>query len=497
MHTRLVNEMVIMSIASLNMRISMLVDWFLHPSIKTDRDLVNQARVFLISHIFGPVLGSAVPAALFILDPTPGFEVAVLTVSIAGFWVFPFLLRAFGRYNLLSVLSVQNLIFCILWSCYFYGGIKSPTLPWVLTIPLLAFFYIGPSTYMRSIVIGLFAANVAVFLGVAMIAPPVPNDVPAEDIEGLGIVSTVAVALYVTMMALYYAKVFASQSELESEMRGHLATSAELKQATEEAERAGAAKAEFLAKMSHELRTPLNAVIGYSQMLLEDASDEGDVETVKDLEKIHGAGHHLLKLINEVLDLSKIDAGMMEVYYEEASLAGLVRETVDECRAHAAAHNNIVSLDMDNSIGPVIIDQQKVKQILSQVLDNAVKFTRHGFIRIRVTRSGDEVQIAVNDTGVGISPADLPTLFEQFTVLGDASSSKYGGTGLGLALSQKLCRLMGGDISVRSESGVGSCFTISFVMAGAPTSTWDQSAVATQREQTIFLPQMQGSVVAA
>ena len=137
--------------------------------------------------------------------------------------------------------------------------------------------------------------------------------------QGLGLVSTVAASLYVTMMALYYAKIQASQAEIESEMRQHMATASALRLATEEAERAGAAKAEFLAKMSHELRTPLNAVIGYSQELLEDTEFES--KHMEDLTRIHSAGQHLLKLIDEVLDLSKIEAGKMELDLEETDLA--------------------------------------------------------------------------------------------------------------------------------------------------------------------------------
>ena len=152
----------------------------------------------------------------------------------------------------------------------------------------------------------MFAANLAIFSSFYLFGYPIKNDLPVAAMQGLGLVSTTAASLYVAMMALYYAKIQASQTEIESEMRQHMATASALRLATQEAERAGAAKAEFLAKMSHELRTPLNAVIGYSQILLEDAANEGDSESIADLNKIHAAGQHLLKLVNEVLDLSKI-----------------------------------------------------------------------------------------------------------------------------------------------------------------------------------------------
>ena len=453
-----------MSLASISTRITSMVDWFIHPSLRADRDRINQARVFLISHLFGPFIGSAVPIALYMIDPTPGMDIAVLTASILGFWLFPPLLKKFGNYNTLAILSVENLIFCILWSCYFYGGVKSPTLPWVPTIPLLAFFYIGASAVLRTMVIVLFAANLLVFLGVSMLVAPPVNDLPTVDAEWLGIISTIAVALYVTMMALYYAKVYESQAELESEMREHLATAAELRRATGDAERASAAKAEFLAKMSHELRTPLNAVINYSEILLEDARDEGDEEIVADLNKIHSAGKHLLKLINEVLDLSKIDAGMMGVFNEVSNIGEIIRLVVDELREEATEHGNVVNIDIDNELGRAYVDQQKLQQILSQTLENAVKFTKGGLITVHAypTKKNrkDYFAIEVRDTGIGISEEELPRLFEHFTVLGDASSSKYGGTGLGLALSLRLCRLMSGDISAKSKLGEGSTFTI-------------------------------------
>jgi signal transduction histidine kinase len=448
------------SLAALNE----LVDWFIPAEIAADREHRKQARMFLISHLFGPFIGNVVPLALYILDPNPGYAVAVLAASITGFWIFPFVLRAVGHYNLLALISIQNLMFCILWSCFFYGGVTSPTLPWVLTIPLLAFFYIGSSPKLRLIVLGMFALNFLAFWGFTMAGFA---RMPAMDfaaLQGLGLVSTVAASLYVTMMALFYAKVLASQGELESEMRGHLKTAAELRRATEEAERAGAAKADFLAKMSHELRTPLNAVIGYSQLLLEDATDENDTETAADLERIHSAGHHLLHLVNEVLDLSKIEAGKMELDNEPIAVAPLVDNAIAHFKTAAEKAGNRITAQFDPALGTIICDGSKLKQVLFQLLDNAVKFTRNGSITVKARRIGPEsapcVSIRVEDTGIGIAREQIDELFEQFTVGDDSSSSKYGGTGLGLALGRKLCRLMQGDIIVESREGHGSAFTI-------------------------------------
>jgi signal transduction histidine kinase len=441
-----------------------LVSYFIPPDIAADRDARNRAHVFLVSHILGPFIGNVVPIALYVLDPEPGYAVAVLAISITVFWVFPFVLRAGAPYNPLALVSIQNLIFCILWSCYFYGGVTSPTLPWVLVIPLLAFFYLGSSKTLRLIVMIMFAANLAIFSTFYLFGYSIKNDLPVAAMQGLGLVSTVAASIYVAMMALYYAKILASQTELESEMRQHMATASALRLATEQAERAGAAKGEFLAKMSHELRTPLNAVIGYSQILLEDAEDEGDSQSIADLNKIHGAGQHLLKLVNEILDLSKIEAGKMELDLEETDLAGMLAEIAEAASPAARKNGNELICNIGPDLGTALCDATKFRNMAGQLLDNAAKFTQNGKVELVAERnrdaSSDVLVIQVIDSGIGITPDQITHLFEKFTVADDSSTSKYGGTGLGLALCQKLCKLMGGEVSVDSEVGRGSRFTI-------------------------------------
>ena len=441
-----------------------LVNYFIPASIAADRDARNRAHVFLVSHILGPFIGSVVPITIFVLDPSPGYDVAVLAGSITAFWIFPFMLRAGVPYNPLALASIENLIFCIFWSCYFYGGVTSPTLAWVLVIPLLAFFYVGSSSSLRLIVMAMFAVNVAIFGFFYFFSFEINSKLPVAAMQGLGLVSTTAAAIYVAMMALYYAKIQASHSELEGEMREHMATAVALRAATEEAERASAAKADFLAKMSHELRTPLNAVIGYSQILLEDAEMEGDHASVSDLTKIHTAGQHLLKLVNEVLDLSKIEAGRMELDLEETDLAGLLLEIAENAKPAAARNSNQFRCTISPYLGTALCDTGKFQNMVGQLLDNAAKFTQHGRVELTAKRvvNGDDDQLVVDviDTGIGIAPDQITHLFEKFTVADDSSTSKSGGTGLGLALSQKLCKLMGGEVAVESELGRGSRFTV-------------------------------------
>lgn len=451
------------------------VNWFIPPSIADDKELRKQARLFLISHLLGPFIGSSVPLAFYLFDPSPNWNIVVLAISIVGFWVFPFVLRAIGRYHLLALISIQNLMFCILWSCYFYGGVTSPTLAWVLTIPLLAFFYIGDSVKLRYAVLWMFAFNLAGFGLLYYLLPTPEHEIPIQAMHGLGLVSTAAAAAYVAMMAVYYGRALATQAELEAVVRQQRVTAHHLRTAAIEAERAGRAKAEFLAKMSHELRTPLNAVIGYSQMLLEDAEETGDDEDVPDIERIHAAGVHLLRLVNNVLDLSKIEAGRMDLFIEPFSLESTIRSAIEEARAQADENGNTIALTIAADLGTLRGDQTKTQMIVANVVRNAVKYTKDGSVEIICSKvldgSQEMARIEVRDTGIGIDPKDLPTIFEQFASVNSERSSQYGGTGVGLALTRQLCRMMGATIDVASELGQGSTFGINLPLIASSQPT--------------------------
>ena len=450
------------------------VDWFIPPSLAADKDKRKQARLFLISHLVGPFIGNTVPLALYLFDPNPGWDMAILALSISGFWVFPIVLRTFAHYELLALLSIQNLMFCILWSCYFYGGVTSPTLPWVLTIPLLAFFYIGNSVRLRYAVLAMFLVNSLGFGLVSYFDPAADHGIPQAALQGLGIVSTIAAAAYVVMMATYYGRALSSQAELETVVREQRITAQHLREAVVEAERASKAKAEFLAKMSHELRTPLNAVIGYSQMLLEEAEDTGETEDVPDIERIHAAGVHLLRLVNNVLDLSKIEAGHMDLFVTGFSLDGVLRSAAEECRPLAEANGNSLSVEIDKDVSLINGDECKTQSVIGNVLKNACKYTRNGRVEVRCSRAAlngrEAVGIEIRDNGIGIDAKDLPHIFDRFTNVDDETSTKYGGTGIGLALTRELCRLLGGTISVRSTLGEGSVFTILLPMDQTPAA---------------------------
>jgi GAF domain-containing protein/CheY-like chemotaxis protein len=223
-------------------------------------------------------------------------------------------------------------------------------------------------------------------------------------------------------------------------------------------------KSEFLASMSHELRTPLNAIIGYSEMLEEEAGELGQEALVPDLQKIHAAGKHLLELINAVLDLSKIEAGKMDLLIEPFDVAALVTDVAAVVRPLAEKNGNRLEARCDVGVGEMRADLTKVRQALFNLLSNACKFTERGRVTLTASReagaASDTVVFAVSDTGIGMTEEQLGRLFQEFTQAEATTSRRYGGTGLGLALSRRLCRLMGGDVTVESAHGRGSTFTV-------------------------------------
>jgi signal transduction histidine kinase/ActR/RegA family two-component response regulator len=252
--------------------------------------------------------------------------------------------------------------------------------------------------------------------------------------------------------------------ELEEEVFQRKQAQEELLKAKHAAEEANRAKSTFLANMSHELRTPLNAIIGYSEMLEEEARDTSKIENVQDLRKIQSAGKHLLSLINDVLDLSKIEAGKMGLHLETFEVSHVIEEMVTTLQPAAAKNGNSIQVHLADKVSTMRADVTKVRQILFNLLSNACKFTDHGTVAVDVDRIRFEdrewIQFQVRDTGIGISAKQKENLFQEFAQADASIARKYGGTGLGLAITHRFVQLMKGHIWVESEPAKGATFTV-------------------------------------
>jgi signal transduction histidine kinase/CheY-like chemotaxis protein len=272
-----------------------------------------------------------------------------------------------------------------------------------------------------------------------------------------------------------------------------------LAEAREAADAANKAKSAFLANMSHELRTPMNAILGYSEMLVEDAEDQGKQEIVPDLKKINQAGTHLLALINDVLDLSKIESGKMKAFAEDIGVGALVDEVVATAQPLTDRNRNQFRVERGDNLGIAHQDLTKLRQSLFNLLSNAAKFTQEGTVTLRVVREQergvDWLTFAVSDTGIGIPKDKIDRVFEEFSQADDSTTRDYGGTGLGLAISRRFCRLLGGDLTLESQPGEGSTFTIQLpaMLPGSETSETQVEAVPAETEARLETTRQAGS----
>ena len=237
----------------------------------------------------------------------------------------------------------------------------------------------------------------------------------------------------------------------------------EIEEKNRQLQQASENKSQFVSSMSHELRTPLNAIIGLTEMMVTNAARFGTEKAMEPLQRVNRAGTHLLGLINQVLDLSKIEAGKLELNPQTVQLAPLIEEVIGTARQLAEQNKNRLILNAQENLGALTVDPLRLRQILFNLLSNACKFTKEGEVKLQARRMADGrdvIELSVSDTGIGMTPEQQAKLFEEFTQADATTAQRFGGTGLGLAITRKLARMMGGDVTVTSQPGKGSAFTV-------------------------------------
>ena len=428
--------------------LSDLLDYFIPPDMQVNPEAHRRARMFMLSHVFGPVIGSSLPLYLVIMGISRDYRAAVFFFSILAFWLYPFVLRWTGRYQTLALISVQNLIFCVLWACYSFGAMGSPFVPWILLFPLLAFLYLPPTGWVRNVLLAQIFGSLSIFLAMVVNDYDFPH-VNLEHLQVIGMISMAGVAIYFAMMSLYFAKMFHEQREFSRELNGLVSTSDNVRNLTAAANQASAAKADFVASMSHELRTPLNAIIGYSQLLLEEALDEDDRESVADLGNVNKAGSALLRLIDDILDYSRIEAGKMPVNASYSSVTENLPRWAP--KLDAALGGRGYSL--------VIVPGQGADFVFSTDWDALGGALRHLATGIAARTSGTHaLTLSIEPNGLGgvtmaltedkstMTIIPQTSVHETFDHHDDMSPTKYGGTGIEIALAHKFAQLIDGVI---------------------------------------------------
>ena len=433
--------------------LSRFLDYFIPDELIAEPASHRRARMFMISHVFGPVLGNSLPVYLYAMNICRDYRVFVFFFSILAFWIYPFVLRYTKKYSTISIVSVQNLIFCGLWACYAFGGLNSPFLPWILIFPLLAFLYQPQAGWIRNILLTQIFGSVGLFIAL-MLSEHRPPYIDLDEMQTIGMISMGSVAVYFAMMSLYFARMFLEQRNFAQELRSLDSISDNVQNLTISAQQASAAKANFVASMSHELRTPLNAIIGYSHLLMEEAEDEQDEESLRDLQNVHESGSSLLSLIDDILDYSRIEAGKMPLNPSFGSVETHLEEwrtAIGKALAPTGYHFDIAMAEGAKLSGKT--DWKLLGQALNHICAATASRRGKGTISLELSRDDDDKLvfsiINIDADGNVLEPQAILDSFEHED---DASSSKYGGTGIEMVLAQKFVQLLGGTIERSPEN---------------------------------------------
>ena len=439
-----------------------IVNWFVPPQIIANRSDEQLARFFVLTHLFGPLLTVPMAAFLLILDPDPGLEVGLIIGAIFSFVLLPLALKLAKGLFLPAMASFQLLAFCSLFGAYHYGGMTSPFMPWIVVSLLLGFFYQSKN---QALVVAFFVVDVLVFLVAVAHNGSFPERIPRSDLVVLGWLSAVAATVYMSWVASYYVRVISMHDEFQAEVARHKALEVELEQVKAATVQMDQKRSVFFTKMSHELRTPLNIVIGYSELLRETFEDAGSNDKIEDVDRIQTAAKHLLSLVTDVIDRAKVEKGEMSLQVTRFTLASVLQDAATNALPVIERNGNRLEVLCESPGEELSSDVTKIRQILINLLSNAGKFTKNGTVTLTASVSRDLagrwVNVSVRDTGIGIRQENIAKLFQDFAQATSRISGQYGGTGLGLALCQKLCIFLGGRISVTSEFGHGTTFDVS------------------------------------
>lgn len=439
-----------------------IVDWFVPAPLQASTATLWRARHFVISHLIGPFSAVFILGYLYRAETEHDAVFFALVLLCSAFWLLPIALKFTGNLTIIALLSYCDLTFITVFGSFFYGGVSSPFLPWALCALLIGFFYLSERP---GLVVLIFVGNLIGFCGAYFLHGEFPPRVPVPDLTTAGMISVLCATIYCSMMAIYYTYVMIEHSALRQEIENHLATAERLREAKQAAEQADRARAVFMARMNHQLRTPLNAIIGYSELLLDDLTPESTPTDRSDLRTINQAGQHLLSLVSEALYRPSEPVEMMEMPFQQFDLDRCLDVVLATCANLVTKNGNRLVLSKPSKLGAVCSDDTRFRQVLINLLSNAGKFTQNGVVVVRAAREPDRVVIDVEDNGIGIPEAAIETLFTKFNSANAATSSVYGGAGLGLSVCQELVRSLNGTIAVRSQSGHGSVFTVSLPVA--------------------------------